>query len=242
MRGADRAIRAEVLSVSGVDIHLREQLHQLFVSGYDGVSRKKFDADFIEKTHVIVLRTNEGAVCGFSTLTELKRQYCGQEVALVFNGDSIIDPKHWGSPTLFRAWLRYLLDRHDSNPPGKTFWFLTTKGHRVFRMLPLFFNRFWPAWSPDRTDHALEGLAHEIGMGEFPDRYESATGRIKVAPFGERLSPDLAEIPKKDACRDDVGFFLKANPNYRLGEELLCLARITPDNLTSFAKKYLENR
>lgn len=242
MRGADRSLHAETLAVADVPQALRRRLYDLFVDGYDGVSAAKFMEDFDAKSHVIVLRDRCGDIRGFSTLTEYGRRYGDRDVRLVFNGDSVIDRDHWGSTALFRAWLRYLLKRQTENMPVPTFWLLTTKGHRVFRMLPLFFRRYWPSWSEEACDGDLKPLADRIGLSEFPGRYDPASGIIALAPHGERLTKDLADIPDKDTEREDVRFFLERNPNYRSGEELLCLARVLPENLSAYAGRYLQCR
>lgn len=225
--------------MSDVTAELREEFHALFAAGFDGVSRAKFMKDLAAKSHVMVLRDDAGTLCGFSTVTVHKRRYDGRDVRLVFNGDTVIDPDHWGSTALFREWFRFLLNRYAEFAPVPTLWLLTTKGHRTFRVLPLFFRRFWPSWSERSRDPSLASLADQIGASEFPGRYDPQSGVVALAPNGERLSDDLAEIPEKDAQREDVQFFLRRNRNYRSGEELLCLARIEPNNLTTYARRYL---
>jgi hypothetical protein len=46
--------------------------------------------------------------------------------------------------------------------------------------------------------------------------------------------------PEKDQGRPEVRFFLAANPGYVRGDELLCLCRLAPDNLTPIARRAFE--
>jgi hypothetical protein len=51
-----------------------------------------------------------------------------------------------------------------------------------------------------------------------------------------QLKPDLAEVPSRLSSRPEVAFFLQRNPGYRNGDELVCLARLAPENLRSMVR------
>jgi hypothetical protein len=57
-------------------------------------------------------------------------------------------------------------------------------------------------------------------------RFERSLGQLK---------PELCDVPEGRREDPRVRFFLNSNPGYARGEELVCLARIAPENMRSVA-------
>jgi hypothetical protein len=161
-----------------------------------------------------------------------------QTYRIFFSGDTIIEPDYWGTPVLQIAWLRLVggLLRDDALP---AYWLLTSKGHRTYRLLPLWFKTWFPSHRNDHTLSSLAVLAHRLGQSRYGPAYNSKTSVISRNGVGDRLNMQLAQVPPKDAHRKDVRFFLDKNPGFAAGDELLCLAELTRENLTRFSLRAL---
>lgn len=191
----------------------------LFAAGYDGAQRADFDRDLAEKHHVIVLKNASGAVQGFSTLKAIEQpgSWCA-----VFSGDTIVAPDSWGQTALQRAFIWYLMaQRLKRGVP--VYWFLITKGYRTYLLLTRYFPTHWPrhdAETPAFEAKLLDVLCRE----KFGPAWDPASGLLRFAGDGTRLSAELADVPKRLERDADVAFFLSKNPGWRDGDELCCLA------------------
>src|SRR5436305_8122577 len=103
-------MRSEVVPVADVD---RERLFALYELYYEGAERTRFFEDLDEKDCVIVLIDDNGGadglvrpprdsaasaspIVGFST----QKVFALDHVRVLFSGDTIIDPRHWGTQEL----------------------------------------------------------------------------------------------------------------------------------------------
>ena len=75
-------------------------------------------------------------------------------------------------------------------------------------------------------------MASALARERFNGRYDEQAGVVRF-PRPQRLREHLASIP--DARRNDphVQFFLERNPGHGAGDELVCLTRLSDDNLTA---------
>src|SRR5437016_3275828 len=224
-------MRSEVVPVAAIED--RERLFALYELYYEGADRKRFFDDLDEKDCVILLIDGE-EIAGFST----QRVFEFGRVRVLFSGDTIIDPRHWGTQELVRAWCRFAGRTKAQAPDAPLYWFLISKGHRTYMYLPLFFARFHP--SCDHTPTAFESdLMHSLGESRYGDRYNPATGLIdEVAPL-DRLRPEIDSAPGRARNRH-VAYFIDRNPRYAGGVELLCLTEIAAENMRSFARREME--
>lgn len=232
------AVRPRLTSVvvppDALSLDVKNRLFALYAAHYDAASRGRFLRDLADKDRVILLRDEaSGAVRGFSTQKLVR---AGGARAL-FSGDTIIDPACWGEQELVRAWSRYAgrLLAEESSP---LWWLLISKGHRTYLYLPLFFADYWPrleAQTPEEARRLTDAFAKALfGAAWKPER-----GVLAFPESLGQLTPALAEVPA--GRRDDprVRFFLEKNPHYERGEELVCLARISPENMRSVARRAL---
>ena len=223
-------MRSEVVPVSSVD---RERLFALYELYYEGAERQRFFDDLDEKDCVILLIDGD-EIAGFST----QRVFAFDRVRVLFSGDTIIDPRHWGTQELVRAWCRFAGRTKGEAPDRPLYWFLISKGHRTYMYLPLFFNRFLP--SCDHTPNDFEcDLMRRLGTSRYGDRYNAASGLIDEDAPLDRLRPEIDSAPDRARNRH-VSFFLDKNPRYADGVELLCLTEISAENMRSFARREME--
>jgi hypothetical protein len=206
-------------------------MYDLMASAYEGVTYPIFDRDLAAKSHVILLRDAAGLICGFSTLVLWRFRTGGQPIRILFSGDTIVRRSAWGFRVLPMTFLRIAGACYARSGEHRLYWLLTTKGHRTYRFLRLFFNRYHPG--PAQSERRLAALAAEIGQHYFADRYDPRTGILaaSAADSHQRLRRELAEIALKDRKRPDVQFFVARNPKFADGDELLCLAELEPGNI-----------
>jgi hypothetical protein len=125
------------------------------------------------------------------------------------------------------------------SPEVPLYWLLIVKGHRTYRFLPTFARHYIPhhALAAGRDARIREVLAAE----KFGERYDSRAGVVRFPACMGRLSPALADIPQRHLRLPEVAHFVALNPGYRDGDELVCLCRLSPENLRPRAAKIFLN-
>lgn len=203
-------------------------------------TREGFEHDLSEKRWTILVEeVGSGRLAGFSTLMVMEGQAAGQPYRAIYSGDTIVDRVHWGDTELGRVWIGFLADTARRQPDVPTFWFLTSMGHRTYRVLPLFFKRYHPA--PGSQPGAFESAVLDaLARRRFGSAYDPAAGVIRFDPPRECLRPELASLADFQAAHPAVKFFLERNPGHAQGDELACLARAEPSNYSRFAHKLME--
>ncbi len=228
-------LASSVLPIHSVAQSMRRDMYALFQRHYDDVDLVKFLADFEEKDAVIVLRDSAGTLRGFSTA----RTYDYGEHRLFFSGDTIVEEGWWGEQELSRAWCRLAGQVYAEEPEVPLYWLLLSKGHRTYSYLPLFFHDFHPRHGADVPAH-LRAVRDSFASSKYGASYDAARGVVAFASAPGRLREDIAEIGEHRLRREHVRFFLEANPRYREGHELVCIAPLDGANLRSFARLCFE--
>ena len=228
-------LTGEIADAAGLDARLVDRLHALQELCYDGVERARFRADLAEKRWVILLRDGEGGeVVGFSTQRTLEAQVAGRRVDVLFSGDTVIDPAHWGEQVLVRTFCR-LVGRLLAEARHPLYWFLISKGHRTYLYLPTFFEAFWPCGERPTPPFEAE-LIRVLGEGRYPGEFDAKTGIIRPRGPHDRLKAELDGSSRRER-NPHVAFFLERNPGHRQGDELLCVADLGPHNLRPIVRR-----
>jgi hypothetical protein len=235
----ESSIQSRIVSVAEITLTDARVMYEIFARHYDCISCERFLLDLSEKDCVLVLRNANYEICGFSTQKVLRVSIGGTPVRAVFSGDTIVDRAYWGEQELSRCWCRYVSSVYAEDPSVRLYWFLISKGYRTYLYLPLFFENFYPgcdAPTPAFEQRVLDALA----TAKFPDHYCAESGLIEFPESHGQLKPHLAEISARRLRDPNVQFFLKRNPAYATGQELACLAEISPSNMKLFAGRILQ--
>jgi hypothetical protein len=221
----------------------RERMFELMRRHYLGVNADDFRRDLEEKDRAIVLEdAATGELCGFSTQKLYTVHDGGQSVRVVFSGDTIIDPAHWGSQQLPLGFGRMMLSILDQLPAVPLYWLLISKGHRTYRYLPVFFRAFDPCCSAP-TPAVTQALMDHLARAKFGAAYDAERGLVRATAQAQCLRPALAAVETWRVRKDPhVAYFLQRNPDYHRGDELVCLARFERSNLKPFILRQLEPR
>jgi len=214
----------------------RDRMFALMQANYDGVLRETFERDLSEKDSVLVLR-DRGGLRGFSTLKYFHREVDGQTVRVMYSGDTIVDKRCWGSPEVPKAIVRAQLDYLPHCEGDPLYWMLTTKGEKTYRFLPVLYRRFYPCVR-EETPYAIRRLIDCLATEKYGDAYDAERG-VVVHPHGQRLKCDTAPVDGTRRKNPHVAYFLHRNPDYLRGDELVCVARVTWENLRSGIRRWM---
>jgi hypothetical protein len=229
-------LSAGVEPVAALEDRTIGAMYDLYAGYYDATSPALFESDLAGKDHVVVLRDDAGALVGFSTLAIMEAEVGGRALRAIYSGDTIIDRAHWGTQALAFTWLRFAGALKAQKPDVPLYWFLIVKGHRTYRYLSAFAIDFHPHWQQPTPPHARAVMA-ALARRRFGDAYDAARGVLSFPQSRGHLKPLWATVEPDDAARPDVAFFLRSNPGYVHGDELVCLTELAPHNLRPIARR-----
>jgi hypothetical protein len=212
----------------------RKQITGLYLAYFDSSSEQQVISDLEKKTEILLVYFEE-ALVGFSTLELYDFEWENSLIQILYSGDTIVDQAHWGQQALAFAWIANLGKLKRDRPDVPLYWFVILKGHRTFKFLPAFGKSFYPHWSIDRSD--LKPLVDALAKQKFGSDYNPETGIVEFAESRGHLNPDIAYPTESEKTRDSVRFFLKKNPNYLRGHELVCLCEISEQNMKPLTKR-----
>lgn len=210
------------------------QMFALFSEHFEGVTFEQFQRDLEGKNWVILLEKADRLV-GFTTLLVYETFVEGEICSVVYSGDTIVDPEAWSAATLPRTWIESVARLRSCYPRGRYFWLLITSGFRTYRFLPLFWREFFPRLdleTPPQWKRLIDLLANE----RFGRLYDPAAGVVRFE-VPQILGRTLSTIPAGRQSDPHVSFFLSQNPGHRAGDELVCLAELSPQNLTAAGRR-----
>lgn len=229
-------LRARSVDRAGVGRECQEAMYSLYRSNYADTEVSVFSRDLAAKTHVIMLEDPSGILCGFSTLQIYETRARDRRVRVIYSGDTIIDPEHWGNPALAFEWIRLAGELKLQQPEIPLYWLLIVKGHRTYRFLPAFAYRYVPHHS-DAADAMDIALRDELAREKFGAAFDPSSAVARFSQPQGRLRDALAEIPDHHRRLPEVAFFLERNPHYRRGDELVCLCELSAENLKPIARR-----
>lgn len=205
-----------------------ETMAVLYLSNYEGSSKNLFLNDLLNKDEVILLLSN-GELVGFTTLKIYGYEWNGAPIRLVYSGDTIVHPQHWGQQELAFSWIARIGQIKKQMPEIPLYWFLLVKGHRTFKYLPIFGKSFFPHWSIDRAD--LKPLADQLASEKFGTEYNQRTGVVEFTQSRGHLKDKIAEATQAELTKPATQFFFHRNPGYRKGHELVCICELELHNM-----------
>jgi hypothetical protein len=205
---------------------------------FDLVTAEAFQRDLAAKDWVILLEHPDSGVVGFSTQQLVALELGGRTARYLFSGDTVVDHRHWNQPGLAGAFGHLMAKLIADFRGDDLFWFLISKGPRTYRFLPVFFNDFHPdplrlAPMRDRFKAPLDAIAsRKFGPAYLPD-----AGVIRFAAPKDRLKPEWQTTPRAADPDPYTRHFFAANPGWRQGDELACLAPIEEANFNALNRR-----
>jgi hypothetical protein len=220
-----------------IDSETRKEMFRIMDHHYANTSYKNFIADLEKKTDVIMLfDPGSKELAGFSTQRIFRFNSSGVQVLVLFSGDTIIRKKYWGSMQLSIAFGKLMIDTIRLNPETEFYWMLISKGVRTFKFLPTFFIEYFPRPGieiPGNLKQLMDALAHSM----YPEQYDPASMIIRALPDGQYLREEFQQFEVPGNI--NANSFFQLNPGFTHGDELVCLAKLSLDNLRPFMKRAL---
>lgn len=226
--GLDLAYRCTTVSVRQLDETTRKAMAALYLAVYEATNVLVFEQDLSNKDEVLLLYFN-GHLVGFTTLKVYSFRWRGSLIQVLYSGDTVVDRLHWGQHALSFAWVRHLGQIKRRHPEQRLVWFLLVKGHRTYRYLHVFARHFYPEKMQAAADSA--DLAMHLAQEQFPNAYNATSGVVEFMPSRGQLKQELVEPRADELDRPGVDFFLRKNPGFRQGHELVCVCDVEESNM-----------
>lgn len=211
-----------------------QSMAALYLENFDGSSEAIFRSDLADKDEAILLFCDERLV-GFTTLKVFEVAWRNRPARVVYSGDTIVSPLHWGQQELAFAWISRIGQIKQNAPALPLFWFLLVKGHRTFKYLSVFGKSFFPHWSVPRED--LKSLADQLASAKFSSDYDPGTGVVKFPTSRGHLKAAIAHASPEEMTKAATQFFFLKNPGYRSGHELVCICELELFNMKPLAAR-----
>ncbi len=199
------------------------KMYSLMAEFYDNIDEKVFESDFYDKDYCLTLYHETEGLVGFTTQKLLNLNLNGKTVHGMFSGDTIIHKDYWGSTELFRVWARYWFEHAEKFE--EFYWFLICKGYKTYRIMPLFWNEFYPNYkteTPSYEQSIIDAYAEKL----YPNEYNKDSGVIEYKTTKDKLKDGVADIDERQLKNKDIAYFCKRNPEHHNGNDLACLAKI----------------
>jgi hypothetical protein len=204
----------------------RSQMLALMQLCYAGVSAERFARDLAEKQFAILLYVRRtGELAGFSTLRVAEGRMGGRPVELVYSGDTVIHPDHWGQKELQIQFARFTSWRKLRRPLRPLLWLLLSGGYKTYLLSVNNFPLTLPrrGWEPPAERVTF---LRELATCWFGSQYDAALVVLRFEGQHYRVRDGVAPIDRTAAAHPDIAFFAERNPGHVEGEELVCLTEI----------------
>ena len=210
-------------------------MYQLFCRQFDGVSQEAFEHDLEDKNWVLLLRSDDGDLNGFSTIRYFEEEIDGELYPIVFSGDTVVDVDSWSDSALSYWWMGtidYLRRLHGKE---RLFWFLIVSGYRTYRFLPVYSEHFFPRHD-QATPASVQAVMDHLARQRYGDHYDASTGIVRL-DTPAKLKGRLSGIPEHRLSDPHIAFFAEHNPGHGSGDELVCFAELSEQSLTRLGKR-----
>jgi hypothetical protein len=204
----------------------RAQMIALMQLCYTGVSAERFARDLEEKQYVILLsQRRTGELVGFSTLRVTDDFMGGRPVELVYSGDTVIHPDHWGQKELQLQFVRFMAWRRLRRPTRPLLWLLLSGGYKTYLLSVNHFPRTLPRHDWLAPAERVSFL-HELATRWFGSQYDASRGILRFEQQHYRVRDGVSPIDRAAAAHPHIAFFAERNPGHVDGDELVCLTEI----------------
>jgi len=221
------------------------EMWDLFQCYYSNVNQKQFKTDLSNKSFVfLIIDDLSSKIVGFSTVKEFYLN--NSDAKFIFSGDTIVSQDYWGNNNLGFEFSKYLLKQKLKYPFKKIYWNLISKGYKTYLLLANNFDEYYP--NPFRnTPKEIQVLIDQCGEYLYQKNYNKVSGCIEFPTDGSEkkdcLKSGFCEISTTLALRNKkIEFFQKANPDWRRGDELVCIGEFTLDLLFKRFFKFITKK
>ena len=230
-------LTSNLFKPADLDSNQRLIMFNLMCESYDEVTFEMFISDLEKKTFVLLIFCVQEIV-GFTTYALDPPEMNCQDYHILFSGDTIIAPEHWGSQEMLRGGFYHAGRMAAGRPDKPWYWFLISKGHRTYMYMALFFHYYIPNEVFQEEGIALKNKLDDCASRYFGENWKSDQGLIIFDESHGALKKPLADATFSKSFKSQVHFFLEKNPGFYKGDELACFAALNPNNMKSYCKRF----
>lgn len=216
-------LKSNLLKISELTDTDKLAMFRLMQDVYNGENWDKFLSDMKEKNYALVLYNEKSQIAGFTTI----EIFDFEGNIIIYSGDTVVEENSRGDIELMRAWWKFSYTVQQNNPDKSVFWLLISKGWRTYKFFPMFLKEIYPTYRYD-TPQEVQEFINRLALTKFGDCYKDG---IVVPEKPDMLKSGKNDVPKRRINDADVMFFLKKNPEFYKGNELVCLAELSVANL-----------
>lgn len=235
------ALINKTFSVSKLSLETKKDMFQLFSQYYTDTNEEMFISDLDKKSHVFTFWDKSftpNKLAGFSTIDKQNACPTLKSNALsLYSGDTVLASEYWGSKILQKAFFWYILKSKLLSPLKPVYWMLISKGFKTYMLM----RKNFPASYPNRHEDApseMQLFKNSFYKNKFSHNYSSSNSKIIFAEPKGAVKDGVSEPSNYDKQNLDIQYFIEANPNFRTGEELACIAEIRFKDLSFHFGKY----
>ncbi|MCL2079552.1 MAG: hypothetical protein FWH17_06870 [Oscillospiraceae bacterium] len=223
-------LKSVVLQVKKLSPEQIEAMYKIMEVYYGNTSQNAFIGELRKKQDVVMLLDEQNIIRGFTTLAVF---IYDTQTQLLYSGDTIVEKEYWGRHDLSQTWINNAM-KYAEKFDGTTYWFLLSKGYKTYKYLNTFFKEYYPRFDTEIPDK-IQCIMDTFAERQYGDKYRNG-----VWLAGNDYLKDEYDFTKETAARDkNTAFFLKKNPGYMNGDELICLCEISVDNLNKLGRRVL---
>ena len=100
----EATLHHKLFSVEEIGTTHRERMFQLMAENYDNMNPDIFYKDLNNKQLAGLFFDENEELQGFTTYAVNPKSCGGKDYNIVFSGDTIISPAHWGSQVMMQSW------------------------------------------------------------------------------------------------------------------------------------------
>lgn len=224
----------EVIKTNNLEKHEIDEMFKLMEEFYDNMLYSNFIKDLQNKDYCILLRNDNKSIKGFSTQKIMKIPFSDSVINGVFSGDTIIHKDYWGNFELHRLFADFFFKYGEKYEDF--YWFLISKGYKTYKMIPTFFKEAYPNYK-EETPKEIKEIINAFGNFAYPNEFDKEDGVIKYKDIKDKLKEGVADIDEKKIRDKHISYFVKINPGYINGNDLVCITKLKRDNLKGTAKR-----
>ncbi len=126
------SLEFQLTEVSSLSENVRSRMFCLMKENYNQVNEINFYSDLDRKDWVGLIYDKSGQVQGFTTFAINPAGTGTQSYNILFSGDTILAPEHWGSQVMMQGWCNSVGRFIAGDPDKPWYWYLLSKGHRTY--------------------------------------------------------------------------------------------------------------
>ena len=228
-------MKGDIVKRREVDEQTQLAMYELFLRQFENVPLQQFVADLEQKNWVLLLRNDEDALCGFTSMHIYDVTVDARDFTVVYSGDTVVDRDSWGDSALSYYWMGAIDYLRRLHKKERVYWFLLVSGFRTYRFLPIYSRQFYPRHDQS-TPADIQNFMDTVASERFGDRYDAQTGIVRLE-VPSVLKDSFRGIPDNRLADPHIAFFAQQNPGHEVGDELVCFTELSEGNTTRIGRR-----